>query len=49
MTKYPDLRDSLSKNLVDVYMIGALIDTNMVTDNHYMKDDKQRRVTRETE
>lgn len=44
-----DIDDSLSKNLVDVYMIGALIDTNMVTDNHYMKDDKQRRVTRETE
>ena len=44
-----DIDDSLSKNLVDVYLIGSLIDTNMVTDDHYAKDDKRRRVTRETE
>lgn len=43
-----DIDDSLSKNMVDVYLIGSLIDTNMITDNHYIKDDKSRRVTRET-
>lgn len=41
--------DSLSKNMVDVYLVGSLLDSNMVTMDRYAKLSYNRSVTRETE
>ena len=44
--------DSLSKNLLNAYMIGSLLNTNMLNVDYLLPatiENKQRKVTRETE
>lgn len=42
-----DKSDSLAKNLLNAYLIGSLLESNIVDDDIYDKDSRRRRVQRE--